>query len=337
MGTLTPGKRADLTVVSLAGSPYHPVEDPAAAVVFGGSPERVLETIVDGHTRYANEDNEQWREVRSTASAARQRMLARGSSSTETAEAARVAGAAVLSAAPQPREVGVRRSRRSVRARLRPARCRLGLDGRRRRAGEHVQLRVGWQRHVDLQAPEEGRREPQEREGVARSRDRPRAEAAHAGRRERARALHGASTRRTRTRSPSLLRNTGPSRRTTRRTTRTHRRRRSNSRRPGPSSRRRRPPRSARPSPIRQRSRIRSHPPSSRSPQASRAPPTRTSRPPRRAPRPSTRSSRSSVRMTRRRRSSLARLRRPPGTPRSRSPPIKLSSSWRPPIRSPHR
>jgi 5-methylthioadenosine/S-adenosylhomocysteine deaminase len=77
VGTLTPGKRADLTVVSLAGSPYHPVEDPAAAVVYGGSPERVLETIVDGNTRYANEDNEQWREVRSTASAARQRMLAR--------------------------------------------------------------------------------------------------------------------------------------------------------------------------------------------------------------------------------------------------------------------
>jgi cytosine/adenosine deaminase-related metal-dependent hydrolase len=75
VGTLTPGKRADLTVVSLAGSPYHPVEDPAAAVVFGGSPERVLETIVDGHTRYANEDTEQWRKVRSTASAARQRML----------------------------------------------------------------------------------------------------------------------------------------------------------------------------------------------------------------------------------------------------------------------
>jgi cytosine/adenosine deaminase-related metal-dependent hydrolase len=76
VGTLTPGKRADLTVVSLAGSPYHPVEDPAAAVVYGGSPERVLETIVDGNTRYANEDNDLWREVRSTASATRQRMLA---------------------------------------------------------------------------------------------------------------------------------------------------------------------------------------------------------------------------------------------------------------------
>jgi len=76
VGTLTPGKRADLAVVSLAGSPYHPVEDPAAAVVFGGSPERVLVTIVDGQTRYASEEEDKWREVRSTASAARHRMLA---------------------------------------------------------------------------------------------------------------------------------------------------------------------------------------------------------------------------------------------------------------------
>jgi 5-methylthioadenosine/S-adenosylhomocysteine deaminase len=75
VGTLTPGKRADLTVVSLAGSPYHPVEDPAAAVVFGGSPERVLETIVDGETRHRRGDTE-WHEVRSTASAARRAMLA---------------------------------------------------------------------------------------------------------------------------------------------------------------------------------------------------------------------------------------------------------------------
>ena len=75
VGTLTPGKRADLTVVSLIGSPYHPVEDPAAAVVFGGSPDRVLETIVDGQTRYRRDEEEQWREVRSIASAARARML----------------------------------------------------------------------------------------------------------------------------------------------------------------------------------------------------------------------------------------------------------------------
>jgi 5-methylthioadenosine/S-adenosylhomocysteine deaminase len=77
VGTLSAGKRADMTVVSLAGSPYHPVEDPAAAVVFGGSPDRVLETIVDGQTRYTRTDQEnQWREVRNTASAARRRMLA---------------------------------------------------------------------------------------------------------------------------------------------------------------------------------------------------------------------------------------------------------------------
>ncbi|HEY2327617.1 MAG TPA: amidohydrolase family protein [Gaiellaceae bacterium] len=74
VGTLTPGKRADLAVVSLAESPYHPVEDPAAAVVFGGSPERVLETVVNGQTRYRIEDNE-WREVRNIASVARGRML----------------------------------------------------------------------------------------------------------------------------------------------------------------------------------------------------------------------------------------------------------------------
>jgi 5-methylthioadenosine/S-adenosylhomocysteine deaminase len=75
VGTLTAGKRADLTVVSLAGSPYHPVEDPAAAVVFGGSPDRVLETIVDGQTRYRKGEETEWREVRSIASAARARML----------------------------------------------------------------------------------------------------------------------------------------------------------------------------------------------------------------------------------------------------------------------
>jgi len=74
VGTLTPGKRADIAILSLAGSPYHPVEDPAAAIVFGGSPQRVVETIVDGETRHRR-GTSQWQEVRSTASAARQRML----------------------------------------------------------------------------------------------------------------------------------------------------------------------------------------------------------------------------------------------------------------------
>jgi 5-methylthioadenosine/S-adenosylhomocysteine deaminase len=74
IGTLTPGKRADLTVVSLAGSPYDPVEDPTAAVVFGGSPARVLETVVDGKTRYRQGETE-WHGVSSISSAARRRML----------------------------------------------------------------------------------------------------------------------------------------------------------------------------------------------------------------------------------------------------------------------
>ena len=68
------GKRADMTVVSLAGSPYDPVEDPSVAAVFGGSPAGVLETIVNGQTRYRQGETA-WHEVHSTASAARARML----------------------------------------------------------------------------------------------------------------------------------------------------------------------------------------------------------------------------------------------------------------------
>ena len=75
LGSLTPGKRADLTVVSVAGSPYHPIEDPVVAAAFAGSPAGVLETIVGGETRYRRGVTV-WPEVRSTGSAARLRMLA---------------------------------------------------------------------------------------------------------------------------------------------------------------------------------------------------------------------------------------------------------------------
>jgi 5-methylthioadenosine/S-adenosylhomocysteine deaminase len=75
LGSLTPGKRADLTVVSLAGSPYDPVEDPSVAVVFGGSPDRVIETLVGGKIRYRQRETA-WPEVRSIARDARRRMLA---------------------------------------------------------------------------------------------------------------------------------------------------------------------------------------------------------------------------------------------------------------------
>lgn len=78
IGSLTPGKRADIAIVSLAGSPYHPWEDPAAAAVFGGSPERVLTTIVDGEVRYAP-GNVRWQEVRQNARRSRSLLLRRQS------------------------------------------------------------------------------------------------------------------------------------------------------------------------------------------------------------------------------------------------------------------
>src|ERR671937_640255 len=75
VGSLAPGKRADLTVVSLAGSAYLPWEDPAAAVVFGGSPERVIATFVDGEARY-EKGGVDWHELTAAAHIARRAMLA---------------------------------------------------------------------------------------------------------------------------------------------------------------------------------------------------------------------------------------------------------------------
>ena len=74
VGSLTPGKRADLAVVSLVGSPYLPWEDPAAAVVFGGTPERVVLTVVDGEVRYKRGEFE-WHELRRKAARARRLLL----------------------------------------------------------------------------------------------------------------------------------------------------------------------------------------------------------------------------------------------------------------------
>ncbi len=77
IGSLVPGKRADLAVVSLADSPYVPWEDPAAAVVFGGSAERVVTTLVDGEERYRKGGFE-WQSLRSAAASARRALLAAG-------------------------------------------------------------------------------------------------------------------------------------------------------------------------------------------------------------------------------------------------------------------
>jgi cytosine/adenosine deaminase-related metal-dependent hydrolase len=75
VGSLTPGKRADLSVVSLSGSPYLPWEDPAGALVFGGSPDRVVATYVDGEMRYERGGME-WHELTAAAHSARRAMLA---------------------------------------------------------------------------------------------------------------------------------------------------------------------------------------------------------------------------------------------------------------------
>jgi cytosine/adenosine deaminase-related metal-dependent hydrolase len=76
IGSLEAGKRADLAVVSLAGSPLVPWEDPAAAVVLGGAPARVLLTVVDGVPRYRRGETE-WHELTAAASRARSRLLGR--------------------------------------------------------------------------------------------------------------------------------------------------------------------------------------------------------------------------------------------------------------------
>jgi 5-methylthioadenosine/S-adenosylhomocysteine deaminase len=51
-GSLAPGKAADLTVLDLRGSPFLPWDDPVVAAVFGGSPDRVALTMVNGQIRY---------------------------------------------------------------------------------------------------------------------------------------------------------------------------------------------------------------------------------------------------------------------------------------------
>jgi 5-methylthioadenosine/S-adenosylhomocysteine deaminase len=76
-GSLSAGKRADLAVLDFGDSPFFPWEDPAAAVVFGGTPDRVLLTLVDGEVRYEKGGTD-WRELIAAAQHARRAMLAAG-------------------------------------------------------------------------------------------------------------------------------------------------------------------------------------------------------------------------------------------------------------------
>ena len=75
IGSLVPGKRADFAIVSLEGPAYLPWEDPAGAVVLGGSPDRVIATYVDGEARY-EKGGMDWQELTAAAHSARRAMLA---------------------------------------------------------------------------------------------------------------------------------------------------------------------------------------------------------------------------------------------------------------------
>jgi 5-methylthioadenosine/S-adenosylhomocysteine deaminase len=74
IGSLVPGKWADLTVVSLEDSPFEPLEDPVVAAILGGSPERVVATLIAGDERYRKGTTD-WRDTTSLGRSARSRML----------------------------------------------------------------------------------------------------------------------------------------------------------------------------------------------------------------------------------------------------------------------
>ena len=74
VGSLVAGKQADLAVISLADSPFDPVEDPIAAAVLGGSPDRVAATLVAGEQRYLK-GTSRWPDSTRAARSARSKML----------------------------------------------------------------------------------------------------------------------------------------------------------------------------------------------------------------------------------------------------------------------
>src|SRR5262249_15237094 len=74
VGSLTPGKQADVTVLSLAQTSFVPWEDPVTATVLGGSPEGVVATLVSGKPRY-EKGGKAWLELIDAARNARARLL----------------------------------------------------------------------------------------------------------------------------------------------------------------------------------------------------------------------------------------------------------------------
>lgn len=74
VGSLVAGKRADLAIISFAETSFVPWEDPVTAVVLGGSPGHVVETIVDGGRTF--EKGTRWPGLIDGARRARERLLA---------------------------------------------------------------------------------------------------------------------------------------------------------------------------------------------------------------------------------------------------------------------
>ena len=74
LGSIVPGKQADLTVVSLAETPFIPWEDPVTGAVLGGAPQHVVATLVSGKPRY-EKGGKTWLELIDAARSARGRLL----------------------------------------------------------------------------------------------------------------------------------------------------------------------------------------------------------------------------------------------------------------------
>lgn len=74
IGSLVPGKQADLFVLSLADTAFIPWEDPVTGAVLGGSPQRVVATLVSGKLRY-EKGGKAWLELIGAARSARSRLL----------------------------------------------------------------------------------------------------------------------------------------------------------------------------------------------------------------------------------------------------------------------
>lgn len=74
VGSLVPGKQADVTILSLADTAFIPWEDPVTGAVLGGSPHGVIATLVSGKPRY-EKGGKAWLELIAAARSARGRLL----------------------------------------------------------------------------------------------------------------------------------------------------------------------------------------------------------------------------------------------------------------------